>query len=378
MSSDHDKRTALYSTHEQLGATFTDFGGWHMPLRYGSEIAEHRAVRETAGLFDLSHMGEIEVRGPDAAAFLDYALAGKLSAIAVGRAKYSMICTSDGGVIDDLISYRLAEDDYLVVPNAGNSDTVASAFSERASGFDVNLTDASRTTALIAVQGPAAQSIVLTLVAADDAQQVRDLRYYAAVQLTVAGIPALVARTGYTGEDGFELFVEHTQAQPLWAALEGAGVDHGLAACGLACRDSLRLEAGMPLYGNELSRDRSPFEAGLGPVVALSKPGDFVGKSALQQRADAGEGTTSGQRLVALKGQGRRAARAGYAILDGDRVIGEVTSGQPSPTLGYPIALAYLDVGHAVPGTVVGADIRGKVEPFEVVDLPFYRRAPRA
>ncbi len=383
MPTSTEKRTALYDRHAALGASFTDFGGWQMPLKYGSELAEHRAVREAAGLFDLSHMGEVWVSGPEAGAFLDYALVGKLSAIAVGKAKYSLICAEDGGIIDDLIVYRVAEEDYLVVPNAGNAPTVAGEVEARRAAFGhegVGLRDASAETSLIAVQGPNAQEIVLALVPGEKAEAVRGLKYYAALELEAAGVPVLVARTGYTGEDGFELFVANDRAVELWDAVRAAGEGRDLVPCGLAARDSLRLEAGMPLYGNELSRDVTPFDAGLGGVVALkSKEGDFVGRSALQRAARAGEsddaaGTPSGRRLVGLRGLGRRAARAHYPVLKDGRDVGEVTSGQPSPTLGYPVALAYVDVDLAEPGTKLDVDLRGKAEPFEVVALPFYKR----
>ncbi|OMH23549.1 glycine cleavage system protein T [Tersicoccus phoenicis] len=368
--------TALYDIHAELGASFTDFGGWQMPLKYGSELAEHRAVRAAAGLFDLSHMGEIEVTGPRAGEFLDAALVGRLSAIAVGKAKYSLICAQDGGIIDDLIVYRLAEEEYLVVPNAGNAATVAAVLEERRAGFDgVTLRDVSAQTSLIAVQGPNAEEIVRAVVPSEQAEAVRALKYYAGIRVTAAGVPVLLARTGYTGEDGFELFLANDAAPGLWTALRTAGEQHGLIPCGLAARDSLRLEAGMPLYGNELSRDRSPFAAGLGGVVALkSKEGDFVGRAALQAGKDAGEGSTSGQRLVGLKGLGRRAARSHYPVLHDGAQVGEITSGQPSPTLGYPVAMAYVDVALTAPGTRLDVDLRGKAEPFEVVELPFYRR----
>lgn len=377
-----EKRTALYAEHAELGASFTDFGGWQMPLKYGSELAEHRAVREAAGLFDLSHMGEVWATGPDAAAFLDYALVGKLSAVAVGKAKYSLICAEDGGIIDDLIVYRVAEEDFLVVPNAGNAVTVAAeleqrrrAFAETGAAAGVALRDASAETSLIAVQGPNAEAILLALAGSEDHEDIRTLKYYAAIEADIAGVPVLLARTGYTGEDGFELFVGNELAAQLWAAVRQAGQAHGLVPCGLAARDSLRLEAGMPLYGNELSRERSPFAAGLGGVVALkSKEGDFVGRAALEAKKASGEGTTSGQRLVGLKGLGRRAARAHYPILKDGVQVGEVTSGQPSPTLGYPVALAYVDLEHSAVGTALDADLRGKAEPFEVVELPFYKR----
>ncbi|WP_457973252.1 glycine cleavage system aminomethyltransferase GcvT [Arthrobacter sp. D1-17] len=371
--------TALYDAHKAAGASFTDFGGWQMPLKYTSELAEHHAVRNAAGIFDLSHMGEVWVTGPDAGAFLDYALAGKLSSIAVGKAKYSLICNEDGGIIDDLISYRRSDDKYLVVPNAGNAATVAAALVERAAGFDVVVDDVSAETSLIAVQGPNAEAILLGLVPAEQHELVTGLKYYAAVEVGISVNSTvhtlLLARTGYTGEDGFEIYVPNADASGLWEALLDAGAVHGLIPAGLACRDSLRLEAGMPLYGNELSLDGDPFAAGLGPVVALSKEGDFVGKAALAAKKEAGAGTSTGRKLVGLKGLGRRAGRAHYPVLKDGNVVGEVTSGQPSPTLGYPVAMAYVDVEYTEPGTPLDIDLRGKAEPFEVVALPFYKRA---
>ncbi|WP_427174667.1 glycine cleavage system aminomethyltransferase GcvT [Arthrobacter sp. 92] len=374
--------TALYEEHKKAGASFTDFGGWQMPLKYHSELSEHHAVRNAAGLFDLSHMGEVWVTGPDAAPFLDYALAGKLSAVAVGKAKYSLICQEDGGIIDDLISYRRpagadGTDKYLVVPNAGNAAVVAAALAERAAGFDVTVEDVSAETSLIAVQGPNAEAILLTLVPAEQHSLVTELKYYAAVEvgLTVNATvqELLLARTGYTGEDGFEIYIPNEDAAGLWEALLETGAGRGLIPAGLACRDSLRLEAGMPLYGNELSREGNPYAANLGPVVSLAKESDFIGKAALSELKAAGAGSTTGRKLVGLKGLGRRAGRSHYPVLKDGNVVGEVTSGQPSPTLGYPVAMAYVDVEHAAPGTVLDIDLRGKAEPFEVVALPFYK-----
>ncbi|MFJ6312461.1 glycine cleavage system aminomethyltransferase GcvT [Pseudarthrobacter oxydans] len=382
-----EKRTALYDEHAKLGASFTDFGGWQMPLKYSSELAEHHAVRNAAGLFDLSHMGEVWVTGPEAAAFLDYALVGKISAMAVGKAKYSLICTEDGGIIDDLITYRRpaadtagdGTDRFLVVPNAGNAKVVAAALAERAARFDVTVDDASASTSLIAVQGPKAQELLLRLVPAARHGLVTELKYYAAVEVPFlvggAGQELLLARTGYTGEDGFEIFVANGDAPTLWQALAAIAEDGELTPAGLASRDSLRLEAGMPLYGNELSLQGDPFAAGLGPVVALSKEGDFVGKAALAAKKEAGAGSSAGRRLVGLKGLGRRAGRAHYPVLKDGKPVGEVTSGQPSPTLGYPIAMAYVDVEFTQAGTALDIDLRGKAEPFVVVDLPFYKRA---
>lgn len=373
------KHTSLHGEHEKLGASFTDFGGWDMPLKYGSELAEHRAVRETAGLFDLSHMGEVWVSGDDAAAFLNTALVGNLAVTAVGKAKYSLIVNAEGGIVDDLIVYRIAETRYLVVPNAGNAPTVARLLTERAEGFAVEVVDASADTALIAVQGPNSEAIVRAVVATDDERAaVAGLAYYAWTAVAVAGIDVLLARTGYTGEDGFELYIPADRAPELWQLLLTAGESHGLTPCGLASRDSLRLEAGMPLYGNELNVDTTPFEANLGGVVSFKKTENFVGRAALEAAKEAG----SRRVLVGLKGLGRRAGRGGYEVFtplseatdEAPREIGIITSGQPSPTLGYPIALAKLDVSFAEPGTTVEVDLRGKREPFEVVALPFYKR----
>jgi aminomethyltransferase len=371
--------TALYEEHKKLGASFTDFGGWQMPLKYSSELAEHHAVRKSAGVFDLSHMGEVWVTGPDAAAFLDYALVGKISAMSVGKAKYSLICNEDGGIIDDLITYRRGDEKFLVVPNAGNARTVAEALSQRAAGFDVVVDDVSAATSLIAVQGPKAQEILLRLVPAAQHQLVTGLRYYAAVEVPflVGGRSKdlLLARTGYTGEDGFEIFIENDDAAALWQSIVAIADEGELTPAGLASRDSLRLEAGMPLYGNELSIDGDPFSAGLGGIVALSKEGDFVGKAALAAKKETGVGSSTGRKLVGLKGLGRRAGRGHYPVLKNGVVVGEVTSGQPSPSLGYPVAMAYVDVEHSEIGTALDIDLRGKAEPFEVVALPFYKRA---
>lgn len=362
--------TPLLAEHEALGASFTDFAGWQMPLKYTSELAEHHAVRNAVGLFDLSHMGEIDVKGPDAAALLDYALVGELSKVAVGKAKYSLICNPDGGVIDDLVAYRLADDHFLVVANAANYPAVHQQISSRAAEFDVTVADLSAHTALIAVQGPLSADVVTSLVPSEQRQLVADLKYYASAPAVVAGIDVLLARTGYTGEDGFELYVPNEQAPALWRALLAETTSRGGNACGLACRDTLRLEAGMALYGHELTIDTNPYEAGLGKVVRLNK--EFVGREALQSLSEAPVSRT----LVGLRGEGRRAARAEYQVCDasGETVVGVVTSGALSPTLGYPIALAYVDAALAEPGTALTVDVRGRKEPFVVTPSQFYRR----
>lgn len=387
-----NQQTALYNKHRALGAVFTNFGGWDMPLRYGSELAEHRAVREAAGLFDLSHMGEVWISGPDAAVFLNTALVGNLGVVRVGKAKYTLICLDNGGIVDDLIVYRVAETRYLVVPNAGNAVTVAGLLAERAHGFDVEVVDASLETSLIAVQGPNAAEIVRAVVPSGERETVTELGYYAWAAVTVlldstvgGGVEVLLARTGYTGEDGFELFLPNERAAEVWARLLEAGAEYGLVPCGLAARDSLRLEAGMPLYGNELGPSTTPFDAGLGGVISFKKPEAFIGRTALEVARDSEQPRV----LVGLRGLSRRAGRAGYTVhaapTEGEALaadapaaeaaeIGVITSGQPSPTLGYPIALARVDRAFSEVGTRVTINLRGKFEPAEVVPLPFYSR----
>ncbi|GLW04986.1 aminomethyltransferase [Microtetraspora sp. NBRC 13810] len=358
--------TPLREVHESLGATLTDFAGWLMPLRYGSESAEHNAVRGAAGLFDLSHMGEIFVTGPAAADALDHALVGHLGALAPGRARYTMICAEDGGVLDDLIVYRLAEETFMVVANASNYPLVARELTQRAEPYDAVVEDRSDAYALIAVQGPRAQDILSGLTGAD----LPGLKYYAGLPGVVDGHEVLIARTGYTGEDGFELFVPAAEAVALWRALSEAGEPYGLRPAGLSARDTLRLEAGMPLYGNELTRELTPFDAGLGRVVKFDKPGDFVGRAALEPVRD----VAPKRRLTGLAATGRRVPRHGYPVVlrEDGTVVGEVTSGAPSQSLGRPIAMAYVDTTAPVDGLAV--DIRGAREAVEVVELPFYRR----
>ncbi len=358
--------TPLEERHAALGARLIEFGGWRMPLQYGSILDEHRAVRERVGLFDLSHMGELFVEGPEAGAGLASALVTNPPALTIGRAHYSMIVAPDGGVIDDLIVYRLADERFLVVANAGNAAVVSDALAERLSGFKAILDDNSLATGLLAVQGPRAISALSPLTDVNLAA----LQYYAIAEGTVAGIPALVARTGYTGEDGFEVYVETGRMVELWDAMLAAVRAADGMPVGLGARDTLRLEAGMPLYGNELDRDTTPYDAGLGRVVKLDKPGDFVGRAALEPIAAAGPT----KRLVGLVVEGRGIARHGYPVLAGDRRTGVVTSGTQSPTLGIPIAMAYVAPGDAEPGTILAVEVRDAPVPTKVVDLPFYRR----
>jgi len=359
-----DLSTPLYAEHVAAGATLTSFAGWQMPLRFAGDLAEHHAVRERAGLFDLSHMAQIEVSGPDAGAALDRALVSAPSRLRDGRARYTVLVGEDGGILDDLIVYRFTAQDFLVIANAANRLTVLDALTVRSEGWATAIVDRTLHRALIAVQGPLASEILAPLVDVD----LGALRYYASVQATVEGVPALVARTGYTGEDGFELAVPAEGAVAVWQALLRAGEPHGLVRAGLAARDTLRLEAGMALYGHELTTETTPFEVGLDRVVQLDH--EFVGRDALADRAE----HPSGRHMIGLTGTGRRAARAGSRLLDADGAqIGVVTSGVLSPTLGHPIAIAHV-TGPTEHGESIAVDVRGTAQPMTVVELPFYRR----
>lgn len=357
------RTTALYPKHQELGAAFTDFGGWNMPVRYGSDLDEHHAVRTSAGLFDISHMAQISVLD-DAANFLDYALVSKVSSLVDGRAKYTMICNDQGGIIDDLIVYRIAERDYLVIANASNREAVVLQLQKLADDYDVEIKDNSLDSALLALQGPKALAILSELLDIDPSP----LKYYSIAPAKLGSIPVLIARTGYTGEDGFEISMAKEHAAEAWDLILRVGAER-VKPCGLAARDTLRLEAGMPLYGHELDLNTKPQEAGLGRVVAFDKE-SFVGKAAL-------ESAPVTKILHGLKGEGRRAARADYEIFypGSDTALGIVTSGALSPTLGYPVAMAYLSVSEALaPGTKLEADVRGTRVNYEVVALPFYKR----
>jgi aminomethyltransferase len=358
--------TALVGVHRDLGARLIEFGGWLMPVQYTGILDEHRAVRERAGLFDLSHMGELFVEGDDAGDALAAALVSDPRTLAVGRAQYSMIAAPDGGVIDDLIVYRVGPERFLVVANAGNAGVVADELAARLERWRAVLDDRSLATSLVALQGPRAVDVLTPLTTVD----LVGLRYYAIAEGEVAGVPALVARTGYTGEDGFEVFVDWDRGPEVWSALADAGRAAGVVPVGLGARDTLRLEAGMPLYGNELDRETNPFEAGLGRVVKLDKAGDFVGRDALARVARDGPR----RRLVGLSITGRGIARHGHPVKAADRPTGVVTSGTHSPTLGRPIAMAYVAPGDAEPGTILSVEIREQPVSAEVVSLPFYKR----
>lgn len=358
--------TVLHPIHQAAGAQFTDFSGWWMPLRYDSDLTEHHRVRQAVGLFDLSHMAEIRVTGRKAGEFLDYALSASHSTMDVGRAKYSLLLAPDGGILDDLIVYLLAENDYLVVANAGNRHTVVDALDDRSNRFGVTITDLTDTTVMVAVQGPDAKMVLQALGHLDTAEPPTSLGYYRVTTGGWKGNAITIARTGYTGEDGFELYIDASAGAELWQALLVAGAPWDIAPCGLAARDTLRLEAGMPLYGHELTADIHPAAAGLGRSVDRSKT-EFVGKGAPPPA------TT--RVLVGITAGGRRAARAGYPVTDVEgTVIGEVTSGALSPTLGYPIHMAYVETDFSDSGTELMLDVRGTPLPGTVTRLPFYTR----
>ncbi len=360
------KRTPLHDLHRSLGARLVPFAGYEMPVQYDSIIEEHRAVRSSVGLFDLSHMGEIEVRGEEVVSFLRHALVSDPGALEPGQAQYSMACAADGGIIDDLIVYRRS-DHFLVVCNASNRSAVLDHLSgllERGD-FAVEIADTSDGTALVAPQGPHAAALLAELTDVDLAA----IGNYRSAEGDVAGVACLIARTGYTGEDGFELFCEAKKARQVWDALTTHGEPHGLRPCGLGARDTLRLEAGMPLYGNELSRETNPFEVNLGRVVKLDK-GDFVGRAALA----AVQQTGPERKLIGLRMVENAIPRSGYPVLADGEVVGAVTSGTLSPTSGEKIAMALVLAERAGVGNPFAVVVRERPYQAEQVKLPFYRR----
>jgi aminomethyltransferase len=365
------RETALLSRHEDLGARLIPFAGWLMPVQYSGVIDEHRTVRSAAGLFDLGHMGQVRVTGTDALPYLQLVTTNDVSKLEPGDAQYSLLPNEQGGVIDDIIVYRLPDEPgYLVVVNAANhAKDVAWMQRQRSSRpqLAVDVDDVSDSLGMIAIQGPLASEIVAGLTETD----LSGLEPFHAQRATVAGLPVLVARTGYTGEDGFEFYVPREQTAALWDALISAGAPRGLKPIGLGARDTLRLEARMPLYGNELADDISPIEAGLGWAVKLDK-GPFIGREVIAGVKESGPSRkTVGFRLLERAGS----ARHGYpAELDG-RDVGVVTSGAHSPTLGAEIGLALVEADVAGVGKPLDIVIRSRPVMAEQVKLPFYRRA---
>ncbi len=363
------RRTALAEAHLALGAALCPFAGWEMPLRYGSDLAEHRAVRTAAGLFDVGHMGQSEISGPDAARALERLVVSRVASLAPGRARYTMLCDADGGVVDDLIVTRRDAETFWLVANAANAAAVSDRLAGATAGLDAEHRPlASR--ALLALQGPRTVDVLLALDPVG-AAPVADLRPFEVVAASLAGTPVLASRTGYTGEDGVELACADADAPALWDALLAAGGPLGLLPCGLAARDSLRLEAGLPLHGHELGPDLGPFETGFGRIVQLEDRDELVARDALARRRADGPS----RRVVGLVAEGRRGPRRGAALRTPTGApAGEVTSGAPSPTLGVPIALAAVPASVATAGTALVADVRGAAVPVRIVDLPFVRR----
>jgi len=371
--SEHDatatslRRTPLFETHRALGARLVEFGGWEMPVQYSSILEEHRAVRERAGLFDVSHMGEFYVEGAGAVALLQWLVPNDVARLQVNQALYTQLCRPDGGTVDDLLVYRLADERFMTVVNAGNIekdwDWIASHATERP---DVRLTNAADETGLLALQGPRAEAILQPLTQTPLAE----IAYYHFHPGTVAGVACVISRTGYTGEDGFELYFPAEHAVGLWNALLAAGQPQGLLPAGLGARDTLRLEAGLCLYGHELTDEITPLEAGLGWTVKLNKDSDFIGRTALEEEKRTG----LRRKLVGIEPRDRGIPRAGYPILREDQTLGEVTSGTLSPTLDHPVAMGFVPPADAAVGTELEVAIRGKPVPATIVALPFYKR----
>jgi glycine cleavage system T protein (aminomethyltransferase) len=358
------QRTPLYDAHRALGARMVEFAGWDMPISFSGPADEHRAVRSCCGLFDVSHMGEIELTGPEAARVCQELTVNDVSRLRIGDAQYTVLCTDEGGVLDDLIVMRLGVDRYLMVVNAANTAADLAWIEGRNAGR-ADVVDRSASCALLALQGPEAELALRSLTALDLAA----LRPFTAIEGMVAGVRTLVSRTGYTGEDGFELMAAATDAPALWEAVLGTVRRRGGLPVGLAARDTLRLEAGLPLCGSDMDTTTTPIEAGLAWVVKLAK-GEFVGRERLAAQAAHGPS----RRLVGIQMDETAIPRHGYVVWRGETSVGTVTSGTKSPTLGTCIGLAYVASDAAAPGTRLAVEIRGRRLPARVVARPFYRR----
>jgi aminomethyltransferase len=357
-------QTALHSWHVMHGARMVDFAGWDMPVQYTSIIQEHQAVRHAVGMFDIAHMGRIRFTGPDACRFLDLLLTNDVSKLEPGDIRYSLVTNEAGGILDDVLVYRFDEYYFLVV-NASNRLKILDWIAQHQSGLDVDVDDQTARTFMLAVQGSRALELLHPHVNAE----IDRLAYYNGCEAVILGRPGIVSRTGYTGEDGFELVIESADAAEVWHRLFTVGREVGLVPCGLGARDTLRLEAAMPLYGHELNETIDPLTAGLSFAVKFQAK-DFIGKSSLERVRAGGVR----QRRLGLVLEGKRIAREGAIVLLSGREVGQVTSGTFSPTLEKSIAMAYLEIDAAKVGEQVEVDIRGKREPATLVDLPFYKR----
>lgn len=359
-----EKKTPLYDCHVALGGKIVPFAGYLLPVQYSTGvIAEHMAVRTAAGLFDVSHMGELVFTGPDALRNLNHMLTNDFTNMYDGQVRYSPMCNDDGGCVDDLIVYKVREGAYLVVVNAANKDRDAAWMAERLFG-DCKMEDLSDTVAQVALQGPSSKEILLRLVGEEELPK----KYYSFVrEITVGGIRCLVSRTGYTGEFGYELYCATGEGPALWDLLLETGKDLGLIPCGLGARDTLRLEAAMPLYGHELTDGIGPLEAGLDFAVKMGKT-EFIGKAGLERRMPLT------RTRVGLEVTGRGIVREHQDIYIGERLVGQTTSGTHAPFLGKAIAMAYLSPEDAAVGSEVAVDVRGRRVACKVVPLPFYKR----
>lgn len=360
------KRTPLYEVYKNYGAKTIDFGGWDLPVQFSSIKEEHEAVRTKAGLFDVSHMGEVEVRGEDSLAFLQKIATNDVSLVKDGGAQYTAMCYENGGTVDDLLIYKKADNDYLLVINASNIDKDVEWLTSHVFG-DVTVKNISNEVAQLALQGPIAEQVLQTLTDTD-LSEIKFFKFKDGVK--VAGVEALVSRTGYTGEDGFELYCASADAKVLWEKILEAGKEDGVVPCGLGARDTLRFEANLPLYGQELSKDITPIEAGIGFAVKPNKEADFIGKAVLKEQKENGPA----RKLVGIELLDKGIPRHGYEVLVGDEQIGVVTTGTQSPTLKKNIGVALVKSEFAELGTEVGVQIRKKRLKAVVVATPFYKR----
>ena len=366
MSSDNLKKTPLNAAHRELGGKMVDFGGWDMPVQYpAGVIEEHMATRTRAGLFDVSHMGEIWVEGEDAIPFINRITTNDVTKLVDGQAHYSALTNAKGGVVDDLLVYRFDQGKLLLVVNAGTTDKDWDWITSHDKGENVTLTNASADYCQIAVQGPEAVDILKTLTDTN----LDEIKYYHFTTGRVDGVESIISRTGYTGEDGFEVYADSKYAEQLWKKLLEAGASVGILPCGLAARNTLRLESAMSLYGHELSDDITPLEANLGWITKLNK-GDFIGSDALKEKKERG----LSRRIVGFEMTQPGIARDGHDVFIDDKRVGYVTSGSPAPFLKKNIGLAFLPVEFANDGQEIKIDVRGKHLSAKVVPTPFYKR----
>lgn len=358
-----EKKTPLYDWHVAHGGKMVPFAGYLLPVQYSGVIEEHMAVRERAGIFDVSHMGEVILSGPDALGNLNYLFTNDFTNMVDGMVRYSPMCNENGGIVDDMIIYRISGQRYMIVPNAANRQKVTDFMQIHLTG-DVQMEDVSHKLAQIALQGPKSKEILLKLTE----EKSLPVKYYTFIEKAeVSGIPCLLSKTGYTGEDGYELYCAPEDAVELWNALVEAGEPLGLLPCGLGSRDTLRLEASMPLYGHEMTDEISPLEAGLNFAVKMQKE-HFIGKSAMEAK-----GSPKIIR-VGLKITGRGIAREGSPVYENGRQIGETTSGTHCPYLGGAYAMVFVEIGSSAVGNKVEIDVRGRRIEAEIVSLPFYKR----